>query len=143
MVGPAQRHREFVAHLAAERAGLREPEMMGVRGLPPTDEAGLQGDKLQMRLVAVTPRFANRQHAAIIEASAPALNLAGALARVDAVKVGCRLGRAGGLPRPAMIEAGSAATVSDRAATSSLARNASSTARASSTVSEFLIAMCR
>ena len=30
MVSTAERHREFVAHLAAERARLRTPEMMRV-----------------------------------------------------------------------------------------------------------------
>src|SRR5947207_2040165 len=65
MVSPAERHREFVADLATERPGLHEPKMMGVRGLPPTDEAGLRGDELEMRFIAVTPRFANREHAFI------------------------------------------------------------------------------
>jgi hypothetical protein len=33
--------------------------------LPPTDQAGLQRDELQVSLVAVTPRFADRQHALV------------------------------------------------------------------------------
>ena len=34
----------LIADLAAERAGLREPEMMGIRGLAAADEARLLGD---------------------------------------------------------------------------------------------------
>ena len=63
MVGPAERHRELVAHLATERPRLRKPKMMRVGGLTPADKAGLRGNKLEMRFVAVTPRFADRKHA--------------------------------------------------------------------------------
>jgi hypothetical protein len=80
VVHAAERDSKLVADLATERAGLREPEMMGVRGLPPADQAGLQGDVLEMFLVAITSRFANRQHAlvdATTEVATRALNPAG------------------------------------------------------------------
>jgi hypothetical protein len=37
MVNSAERHRELVAHFAAERPRLREPEMMGSRSRAPID----------------------------------------------------------------------------------------------------------
>jgi hypothetical protein len=54
---------ELVAHLAAERARLRRAEVMGVRGLPGADQAGLRRDELAMCFVADAPRFADRKHA--------------------------------------------------------------------------------
>ena len=63
MVSTAERHRELIAHLAAERPGLGESKMMGIRRLPATDETGLRGDELEMSLVSVTPHFADYQDA--------------------------------------------------------------------------------
>ena len=63
MMSPAERHGEFVAHLASERPGLRKSEMMGIRGLTPANQAGLRADKFEVRLVAMAPRLADRQHA--------------------------------------------------------------------------------
>jgi hypothetical protein len=51
MVDTAERHRELVAYFAAERTRLREPKMMGIRALPPADQAGLSGDELKVLLV--------------------------------------------------------------------------------------------
>ena len=65
MMSAAERDREFVAHLSAERAGLRETEMMVIRGLPPADETGLRGHKFEMGFIAVTARFTNREHALV------------------------------------------------------------------------------
>jgi hypothetical protein len=80
MVHPAERHRKFVTNLAAQRPGLREPKMMGIAGLASTDKAGLRSDELEMRLVAVTSRFADRQHAFVDAASG---GVAGALDRTS------------------------------------------------------------
>jgi hypothetical protein len=41
MVSPAQRHREFVADLAAKSLILGKTQVMGVAGLTPADQAGL------------------------------------------------------------------------------------------------------
>jgi hypothetical protein len=65
VMSAAERNREFVAHLSAERAGLRESQMMGIGGLPPADEAGLRGHEPQMGLIAVTARFTNGKHALV------------------------------------------------------------------------------
>jgi hypothetical protein len=78
MVRPTERDCELVAHLAAQRPGLREPKMMGIAGLSSTDKAGLRSDELEMRLVAVTSRFADRQHAFVDAATGV---VAGALDR--------------------------------------------------------------
>src|SRR3974390_2067840 len=48
----AERNGEFIAHLQPDGSGLGEAQVMRVRRLPATDEAGLRSDKLQMRLVA-------------------------------------------------------------------------------------------
>src|SRR6476620_413632 len=53
MVCPAQWDREFVADLEAETAGLREPQMMGIAGLAPADEARLFGHEPQVGFVAL------------------------------------------------------------------------------------------
>src|SRR4029077_12816122 len=41
MVTSAERHGELIADLEADRTRLRKPKMMGVRWLPPADEARL------------------------------------------------------------------------------------------------------
>ena len=45
MVTAAQWHREFIAHLAAERGALREAHVVGVRWLPAADQARLLGNE--------------------------------------------------------------------------------------------------
>ena len=47
----AQRQRELVGDLEAHRARLRELQMMRLGGSAPAHQAGLRGDKRQMRLV--------------------------------------------------------------------------------------------
>ena len=51
MMRATQRHRELVADLEAEPAGLCEPQMVRVAGLAAADEAGLFGHKAQVLLV--------------------------------------------------------------------------------------------
>jgi len=63
MVGPAERHSVFVAHLATERSRLRKPKMMWIGGLPAADKASLRPDELEVSFFPVTARFANRKHA--------------------------------------------------------------------------------
>ena len=72
VVHAAERDREFVADFATERARLSGTEVVGIRGLPPADKAGQQGDELQVRLVAVAPQFADHQHALVDAVSAAA-----------------------------------------------------------------------
>jgi hypothetical protein len=57
VMGAANRDGEFVAYFAAKRTQLREPEMVRVAGLPSADEAGLQGNKVAVSLVAITAWF--------------------------------------------------------------------------------------
>ena len=45
MVSAAEWHRELVADLEAEPAGLREAQMVGVAGLASADKAALLGHK--------------------------------------------------------------------------------------------------
>ena len=52
MMTPAEGNGELVTHLEANGSGLAEAQVMRVRRLPTTDEAGLRGHELQMRLVA-------------------------------------------------------------------------------------------
>ena len=57
MMIAAERHGEFVAHLATEGSGLGEFQMMGVgRGLS-ADQAGLGADEREMCLVPLPRRF--------------------------------------------------------------------------------------
>ena len=72
MVCPAQRDREFLADLEAETAGLREPQMVGVAGLAPANEARLFGDEPQVGLVTQATRHGDCQHA-LIDAGADLL----------------------------------------------------------------------
>jgi hypothetical protein len=61
MMDPAQRNREFVAGLAAERPRLRVPKMMRVRWLAAAHEARLLSDIAQMLPVAIPARCSNRE----------------------------------------------------------------------------------
>ena len=65
MMATAERHGEFVADLEAETSGLRKPQMMGIAGLPGTDQAGLPGDKAEVGLVAVAAQLGKGQHALV------------------------------------------------------------------------------
>jgi hypothetical protein len=65
MVGAAQRHRELVADPTAQGAWLHESEVVGVTRLPPTKEAGLRRQELQMGAIAVAARFAQREGALV------------------------------------------------------------------------------
>ena len=61
MMSAAQRNREFIADLEAETAWLREAQMMGIAGLPTTDQAGLFGNKSQMGPIADATRLRNSE----------------------------------------------------------------------------------
>src|SRR6266568_2724736 len=65
MVQPAERDGELVAHLAAERPLLGEAQMVRIAGPPPTNQAGLRGDELQVRPVPIPARLPDRQHALV------------------------------------------------------------------------------
>ena len=80
VVSPTQRHGELIAHFAAERAVLREPQMMGIRGSAAANQARLFGHELDVLLVAKAARLGMNQ-----------------LALVDAPGTGCP---PGGLLRP-------------------------------------------
>ena len=61
----AERHRELIAHLAAERARLREAQMMRVGGLAAADQAGLLGHEPQMLFVAIAFWLGQREDALV------------------------------------------------------------------------------
>jgi hypothetical protein len=65
MVRAAQRHRELIADPAAQSPWLHESEVMGVARLPPTEQAWLRRDELQMGAIAVAARFAQREAALV------------------------------------------------------------------------------
>ena len=54
---PAQRHREFIAHLATERTGLHKAQMMRIRRTPTANQARLFDDMPDMVAVTNTTRF--------------------------------------------------------------------------------------
>jgi hypothetical protein len=57
--------RELIADFAAERARLRESEVMGIRGLAAAHETRLLGDITQMLPVAIAARRSNREDALV------------------------------------------------------------------------------
>ena len=59
----AERHRELIAHLAAERPPLREAQMMRVGGLAAADQAGQLGHEPQMLFVAIAFWLGQREGA--------------------------------------------------------------------------------
>jgi hypothetical protein len=65
MMSSAQRDRELVTDLAAESAVLREPEMMRVARLTPTDQTGLLGDIAHVIAIANAPRLRMHEHCLI------------------------------------------------------------------------------
>jgi hypothetical protein len=54
---------EFVADPAAQRPRLGEPQVVGIRGSPPTQKAWLRRHELQVCSIAVTARFAQGEGA--------------------------------------------------------------------------------
>jgi hypothetical protein len=70
MMRPAERDRELIADLAAERPNLGEAQMVRVRGFAATDEAGPRGHELEVRLVPVAPGLGYAQDALIDPAGA-------------------------------------------------------------------------
>ncbi|MFC4922195.1 MULTISPECIES: hypothetical protein [Bradyrhizobium] len=61
MKTPAQRHGEFVADLAGQRAGLRELHVMGVGRDTPADQTGLAANEQQVGLAAFAPLLGKRK----------------------------------------------------------------------------------
>src|SRR5262249_40189339 len=57
--------RELIADLAAERTGLGETEVVGVRGLTAAQEACLLGDVAQVLPVAIAPWGSDRENALV------------------------------------------------------------------------------
>src|SRR5262245_25057080 len=63
MVPSAERDSELVTYLAAQRAGLGEPEVVGVRGLAPAHETRLLHDIAKVLAAAIAPRSRDREDA--------------------------------------------------------------------------------
>jgi hypothetical protein len=72
MMDTAERHGEFIAGLAAERARLQVAQVMRVGWLAAADEAWLLGDGAKVLPVAITPRCGNGKDASSKLNSAPA-----------------------------------------------------------------------
>ena len=81
MVTAAQWHGEFIAHLAAEGWALREAHVVGVRGLPATDQARLLGNEPDVIAVADPPRLREGKHALVDGFGAPLPNRPDGIAR--------------------------------------------------------------
>ena len=62
MMAPAERHREFVADLAAERRGLGKAQMVWIGGPPATDQARLLNHMPDMVAVTNAARFGEDKH---------------------------------------------------------------------------------
>src|SRR5215831_4497852 len=65
MMSATEWDRELIADLAAERAGLGESEVVGVRRLAAAHETRLLGDIAKVLPVAIAPRRSDCQHALI------------------------------------------------------------------------------
>src|SRR5262245_18446033 len=65
MVPTAERDCELVTDLAAQRPGLGESKMVGVRGLAAAHEARLLGDIAKVLPVAIAARRRHREYALI------------------------------------------------------------------------------
>ena len=50
VMGSAQRYRELIADLESHRAGLGEPQMVGVGGASPADQTGLRCHEFEVGL---------------------------------------------------------------------------------------------
>ena len=83
VMAPAEWHREFVAHLAAERAALGKAEVMRIRRLTAANQARLLGDVSDVLAVTDAARFGQRQHT-LVDGFEVAL-LRGSLLRTAAV----------------------------------------------------------
>jgi hypothetical protein len=57
--------RELIADLAAERTGLGETKVVGVRGLAAAHETRLLGDVAQMLPIALATRRSDRENALV------------------------------------------------------------------------------
>ena len=58
-----ERYRELIAYLQSHRAGLGEPQMVGVGGASPADQTGLRCHEFEVGLVAEPTRLANCEYA--------------------------------------------------------------------------------
>jgi hypothetical protein len=65
MMSATEWDRELIADLAAQRTGLRESEVMGIRGLAAAHETRLLGDITQMLPVAIAARRSDREDALV------------------------------------------------------------------------------
>src|SRR6266540_3705787 len=65
MVASAERDSELVTDLAAQRAGLGESKMVGVRGLAAAHEARLLGDIAKVLAAAIATRGRDREDALV------------------------------------------------------------------------------
>jgi hypothetical protein len=70
MMDTTERHGEFIAGLAAERAGLQVAQVMRVGWLATADQAWSLGDGAKMLAVAITPRRGNGEDA-LVDARLP------------------------------------------------------------------------
>ena len=59
VVGAAERDRELIADLAAERPALGKAQVVRVAGLAAAHEAGPGGDELEVGVVAVAARVSD------------------------------------------------------------------------------------
>src|SRR6516164_259326 len=65
MMPAAERDRELIADLAAERTGLGESEVVGVRGLAAAHQTRLLGDVAQMLPITIATRGSDREDALV------------------------------------------------------------------------------
>ena len=65
MMATAERYGEFVADFEAETPCSRKAHMVGIAGLPGTDQARLFGDKPKVVLIAMAARLGEGQHALV------------------------------------------------------------------------------
>ena len=62
VMDPTERYRELIAYLQSHRAGLGEPQMVGVGGASPADQTGLRCNEFEVGLVAEPTRLANCEY---------------------------------------------------------------------------------
>src|SRR5262249_60375540 len=65
MMPSTERDRELIADLAAERTGLGETKVVGIRGLAAAHETGLLGDVAKVLPVAIATRGGDREDALV------------------------------------------------------------------------------
>jgi hypothetical protein len=61
VMGSAQGYRELSAHLASHCAELSEPQVVGVGGASPTDQARLRCHEFEVGFVAMPAQLADRR----------------------------------------------------------------------------------